>query len=129
MKNALLWVPRLAAAAILLTVGYAKLTASPPEVALFLELGMEPQGRIIIGVVEFTAGALLLSPQAATGALLAVAVMCGAIIAHVTVIGIDLRHSWLLLTVLTSALIVMYVRRADLPLVGRTFGRGTRSVP
>lgn len=129
MNKFALWIPRLAAAAILIPVAYGKLTASPSEVALFMSLGMEPQGRIIIGMVELTAGALLLSPQAASGALLAVSVMCGAIIAHVTVLGIDLRHAWLLLTVLLSSLIVLYVNRGDLPIVGRTFGSGSRSVP
>ena len=99
------------------------------EVVLFTELGMEPQGRIIIGVIELTAGALLLSPQAATGALLAVGVMCGAIIAHLTVLGIDLKHSGLLLTVLLSSLIVLYVRRRDLPIIGSTFGSGAKSLP
>lgn len=129
MKSLALWIPRLVAAAILIPVAYGKLTGSPMEVSLFTALGMEPQGRIVIGVIELTAGALIVSPQAATGALLAVGVMCGAIIAHITVLGIDLRHSWLLLTVLASSGIVLYVRRTSLPIVGRTFGRGTRSVP
>lgn len=129
MRRLWLWIPRLAAAAILIPVAYGKLTAAPAEVALFSELGMEPQGRIIIGVVEITAGALLLTPQAATGALLAVSVMCGAIIAHATVIGFDPKHAWLLLTVLVSGLVVMYAQRDRLPLVGRTFGSGSRSVP
>ncbi len=122
MNRYALWVLRIIPAAVLITVGYLKLTGGEMDVRLFTELGMEPHGRIIIGVVELTAGLLLLSPQAASGALLAVGVMCGAIIAHATVLGFSMSHIPLLALVLACSAAVLYVRRRDLPIVGKTLG-------
>jgi len=89
MNRWILWIFRLIAAGILLPVAVQKLVGAGPSGLIFEALGMEPHGRIIIGLVELTAALLLLSPQAATGALLAIGVMLGAIIAHLTVLGVD----------------------------------------
>jgi len=117
---------RLLVAAILLPVGYSKLAATGMDVMLFQRLGMEPQGRIIIGILEIVAGLLMLSPQAASGALLAIGIMFGAIIAHTTVLGVDLgdggRHVAMLALVLVSSILVLYARRRDLPIIGKTLG-------
>lgn len=122
MKRYVEWVLRIIPAAILIPVGYLKLSGNEADVLLFTELGMEPHGRVIIGLIELTAGLLLLSPQAASGGLLAVGVMCGAIIAHVTVIGFEVPHVPLLVAVLLTALAVMIIRRRDLPVIGKTLG-------
>ena len=119
-QSVLLWVPRLVAGAIMCAVGYLKLTQNEVDVALFTELGMEPHGRVIIGIIEIAAGLLLMSPQAAAGAMLAISVMCGALIAHVTVLGFEVAHTIMLLAVLISALIVAYYKRADIPFIGNT---------
>lgn len=118
----LLWLPRALAAAVLLYVGWLKLIDNPTDVELFTLLGMEPQGRVIIGIIELAAGLLLLSPHAALGGLLAVGVMCGALIAHTTVLGFDPVHGGLLALVLLSSLCVLVMRRAELPIVGKTLG-------
>ncbi|MBW2380342.1 MAG: DoxX family protein, partial [Deltaproteobacteria bacterium] len=116
---------RFLVAAILLPVGYSKLAAGGMDVMLFERLGMEPQGRIIIGLLEIIAGLLMLSPQAASGALLAVGIMFGAIIAHATVLGVDVgdggRHVAMLAFVLVSSVLVLYARRRDLPIIGKSF--------
>lgn len=111
---------RLVAAAILVPVASMKLLGRPADVALFAHLGMEPTGRLLIGAIELLAGFLLLTPYAASGALLAVGVMLGAIIAHATFLGFDLRHGWMLLAVFGCSLGVLIARRGDLPLIGRT---------
>lgn len=111
---------RFLVAAILLPVGYSKLAAGGMDVMLFERLGMEPQGRIVIGLLEVIAGLLILSPQAASGALLAVGIMCGAIIAHATVLGVDARHVAMLAVVLVSSALVLYARRRDLPIIGKS---------
>ncbi|MEM6960150.1 MAG: DoxX family protein [Myxococcota bacterium] len=125
IKKGILIVLRLFVAAIMAGAGYLKLTSGAAEIAIFSELGMEPQGRMIIGLLEVASGLLLLSPHVATGALLTVGIMCGAIIAHATVIGPSpggdggLQMAMLAL-VLTSSIVLLLVSRRDLPLVGHT---------
>lgn len=109
-------------AAVLIPVGYLKLVANEADVALFTTLEMEPHGRVVIGVVEIMAGLLLLTPQAGIGALLAVGVMLGAIIAHATVLGFDVTHMGMLALVLLSSAFILFARRRELPVVGRSFG-------
>ncbi len=122
-RNILIWIFQIIPAAILLTTSYGKLASGPVEVGLFTELGMEPTGRFLIGVVEGLAALFLLTRRfSATGALLAVGTMIGALIAHITIIGFDLKHTLLLSTVLICSLIVVVARRRHLPLIGKTMG-------
>ena len=119
-----LWLPRLLAAAILAMAAYQKLVGAPVEMALFTELGMEPTGRLLIGVIEASCALLLLSPYSAVGAVLSSAVMTGALIAHATKIGFtidgdpSIMAAWAV--VMTCSLLVVYVRRSELPLIGDT---------
>ncbi len=77
------WGARLVAAIILLQTLYFKFTASPESVYIFSTIGMEPWGRIGVGVVELIAGVLLLlSATAWIGAGLALGLMAGAIGMH-----------------------------------------------
>jgi uncharacterized membrane protein YphA (DoxX/SURF4 family) len=58
-------------------------------VYLFTKIGLEPYGRIGIGVLELIAAVLLLIPKTTVyGALLAIGLMCGAIFFHLTKLGI-----------------------------------------
>ena len=133
MTGWLQWIFRLVAAGILLPVGSVKLAGG--DVVLFEMLGMEPHGRIIIGSIEFVAALLLVSPQAATGALLAVGVMLGAIIAHFTVLGMNVGGDgglrvMLLTVVFATSASVLIARRRDLPIVGSTLGGdGPKTTP
>ena len=120
---------RLVVAAVLIPVGYLKLSANELDVALFTQLGMEPHGRIIIGFTEITSALLLLSPQAATGALVALGVMLGAIIAHTTVLGFSITYVPLLALVFLSSAIVLIARRGDLPIIGKSLGGNSRTMP
>ena len=125
MTGWLQWIFRLVAAGILLPVGSVKLAGG--DVVLFEMLGMEPHGRIIIGSIELVAALLLVSPQAAIGALLAVGVMFGAIIAHFTVLGMNVGGDgglrvMLLTVVFATSASVLIARRRDLPIVGSTLG-------
>jgi len=86
------WGARLVAAVILLQTLYFKFTASPESVYIFSTIGMEPWGRIGVGVVELIAGVLLLlSATAWLGAGLALGLMAGAIGMHLTVLGIEVQ--------------------------------------
>ncbi len=90
MKNILSWTVRIVAALILLQTLYFKFTGHPESVDLFTKLGVEPWGRIGTGVIELLAGILLLIPATAFfGALLGIGLMGGAILSHLTVLGIE----------------------------------------
>lgn len=83
------WVLRLIAAAIMLQTLFFKFTASEESVYIFSKLGVEPWGRIASGIVELIASVLILIPRTTVyGALLALGVMGGAILSHLTVLGL-----------------------------------------
>ena len=84
------WLLRIAAAVILLQTLYFKFTAHPESVELFIKLGVEPWGRIGTGIIELITGILLLIPSTVfIGAVLGIGLMSGAILSHITVIGIQ----------------------------------------
>ena len=90
LTSILSWLLRLVAAIILLQTLYFKFTGHPQSVELFTKLGVEPWGRIGTGIIELVAGILLLIPATAfIGAILSLGLMSGAILSHLTVIGIE----------------------------------------
>lgn len=117
MKNISSWLLRLLAAGILLQTLYFKFSAQPESVELFTKLGVEPWGRIGTGVVELVTGLLLLVPATAfAGALLSVGVMAGAILSHLTVIGIESKGDGgqlfgLAMVVLAASLVICWMHR------------------
>ncbi|WP_375444537.1 DoxX family protein [uncultured Fibrella sp.] len=86
----LLWAVRLVAAIILLQTLYFKFLAQPESVYIFSTLGVEPWGRIGSGIVELIASVLILIPRTSwIGAGIGLGVMAGAILSHLTILGID----------------------------------------
>src|SRR5882757_3212609 len=86
------WVCRIVAAIILLQTLFFKFTAAPESVYIFTKVGAEPWGRIGSGVVELIAAVLLLTPRFVwAGAILALGVMAGAIVSHLTLLGIEVQ--------------------------------------
>ena len=70
-KEIALWICQIVAGLILLAVGGVKFLGRPADVFIFSELGMEPFGRHLIGVLEMMAGGMLLTRSfAALGGLL-----------------------------------------------------------
>jgi putative oxidoreductase len=89
-KNVIFWALRIIAAAILLQTLYFKFTGHPESVALFTKLGVEPWGRIGTGIIELVTGILLLMPATVfVGAFMGMGLMAGAILSHLTVLGIE----------------------------------------
>ena len=119
------WGLQLLVAGILLQTLFFKFTGAEESVFIFSTLGVEPWGRIGSGVVELVASALLLVPALAPyGAILTIGVMSGAILSHLTVLGIEVKGDGgllfgLALTAFAGSLIVVIIRRAQLPVVGR----------
>jgi uncharacterized membrane protein YphA (DoxX/SURF4 family) len=120
MKNVIYWILRLVAAIILLQTLFFKFTAAEESVYIFSTLGLEPWGRIGIGIVELIASILLLIPSTtAFGAILGTGVMSGALISHFTKLGIVVQddHGLLFiyaLLVFTCCLILAYAFRQQL---------------
>jgi uncharacterized membrane protein YphA (DoxX/SURF4 family) len=116
-RNILSWLLRLTAAIILLQTLYFKFTAQLESVELFTKLGVEPWGRIGTGIIELCASILLLVPSTVfIGAVLGVGLMSGAILAHLTVIGIESKGDggqlfMLAIIVLACCLTILVLQR------------------
>ena len=83
---------RIIAALILLQTLFFKFTASPESVYIFMTVGMEPWGRIGVGILELVASVLILIPATAyLGAGLAFGLMAGAIGMHLTLLGVEVQ--------------------------------------
>jgi len=119
------WVLRITAAVILLQTLFFKFTAAPESVYIFTKVGAEPWGRIGSGVVELIAAILLLTPRYTwLGSVLALGVMAGAIVSHLTVLGIEVQNDkgllfGLALTVFVATAINLVIHRAEIPVLAR----------
>jgi putative oxidoreductase len=128
---AISWILRGVAAVILLQTLFFKFTGAKESVYIFSVLGMEPWGRFGTGVAELIASVLLLTPStAAAGAALSLGVITGAIVSHLTTLGIALpavndRGELFLLALVvffcSGAVLVMH--RAELPIIGPLLGQ------
>jgi hypothetical protein len=117
------WTGQIIAAVILLQTLYFKFTGAPESVYIFTTLGLEPWGRIASGVVELVAAVLLLIPATAgIGAVIALGVISGAIVSHLTRLGIVVQGDngllfALAVTVFICSLMVAWLRRESIPVV------------
>lgn len=92
MKNIVIWGLRIIAAVIMLQTLYFKFTGAPESVYIFSKLGVEPWGRIGAGVMELISSVLLLlNATVWLGAVLAIGVMAGALISHLTILGVEVQ--------------------------------------
>ncbi len=121
------WICRIVAAIVLLQTLFFKFTGAAESVYIFTKVGAEPWGRIGSGVVELVAAILLLTPRFVwAGALLALGVMTGAILSHLTILGIEVQGDKgllfaLALTVFVTTAIVLFLHRKQIPVVGERF--------
>lgn len=121
------WGLQLIAALILGQTLFFKFTAAPESVYIFTQLGAEPWGRLGSGVAELVAVVLLLVPRTAVlGGLLGAAVMAGAVASHLTKLGLVVQDDGGLLFSLAVVTLgccglVVWLRRVELPWVGRRF--------
>ena len=117
VKNIASWSLRIIAAVILLQTLYFKFTGHPESVELFTKLGVEPWGRIGTGIIELITGILLLVPATAfIGAVLGIGLMSGAILSHLTVIGIVSKGDggqlfMLAIVVLISCVLIAFITK------------------
>lgn len=120
LQKILFTVLRFTAAIILLQTLAYKFTAHPDSVHIFSTLGLEPYGRIGIGVLELIAGGLLAYGRFSyLGAVLSLGLMSGAIFSHLAMLGIEVNGdggSLFTLAVITfiCSAGVLYLQRAQL---------------
>ena len=119
------WVLRISAAIILLQTLFFKFTAAPESVYIFTKVGAEPWGRIGSGVVELIAAILIMTPRFTwLGSLLAMSVMAGAILSHLTLLGIEVQGDKgllfaLALIVFVCSTVNLLLHRGEIPVIGR----------
>lgn len=122
------WALQLVVAGILLQTLFFKFTGAEESVYIFTTVGAEPWGRIGSGVVELVAALLLLTPATAPyGALLTMATMSGAILSHLTLLGIEVEGDGgllfgLALVAFAGSATVLALRGAQVPLLARYLG-------
>lgn len=118
------WILRITAAIILLQTLYFKFTGAPESVYIFTKVHAEPWGRIGSGIMELVASILLLTPRYTwLGSLLAAAATAGAILSHLTLLGIEVQGDKgllfaLAIIVFLASAINLFLHRKQIPLVG-----------
>ncbi len=118
---------QLIVAAILLQTLFFKFTGAEESVYIFTTLGAEPWGRIGSGLVELIASALLLLPRTVTlGAILSLGTISGALLSHLTKLGIVVQDDGgllfgLALVVFVSSAAILWLRRREIPVLGNWF--------
>jgi len=135
------WGCRIVAAIILLQTLFFKFTAAPESVYIFTKLGafihtyvpfasigtVEVSGRIGSGIMELIAAVLLLTPRFVwAGAILAMAATGGAIVSHLTFLGIEVQGDkellfFLAIAVLVTSVTGLFLHRMQIPVFGKRF--------
>jgi hypothetical protein len=135
------WACRIVAAIILLQTLFFKFTAAPESIYIFTKLGafihsylpfasigtVEVSGRIGSGIMELIAAVLLLTPRFVwAGAILAMAATGGAIVSHLTFLGIEVLGDkglllFLAIAVFVTSAIALFLHRMQIPVFGKRF--------
>ncbi len=112
------------AAIILLQTLFFKFTGSEERIYIFTKVGLEPIGRYLTGIVELIAGIALIFPKTRIyGSILGLGIISGAIISHLTVLGIEVMNDGGLLfgyavIVFLICLVILIKRRKEIPIIG-----------
>jgi uncharacterized membrane protein YphA (DoxX/SURF4 family) len=119
------WTCRIVAAVILAQTLFFKFTGAEESIYIFTKVGLEPGGRYGSGVAELIAAILLLTPRfASAGALLALGVISGTLVSHLTVLGIAVKNDGGLLfgmavIVFVISAVTAFLHRRQIPVVSQ----------
>jgi len=125
MKKRIPFFLRIVVAIILIQTLRFKFTAHPDSVYIFESVGLEPVGRIGTGVAELIASILLLIPRTIwAGAVITLGVMGGAIMMHLTQLGIEVNEDGGILFItgvvtFVLAAIILFIYRKSIPVLGQ----------
>lgn len=109
------------AAIIMLQTLYFKFTAHPDSVYIFSQLGLEPVGRIGVGIGELIASLLIFIPRTTWfGSAMGLGLMSGALGAHLFRLGIVVNEDhgslfFMALIVFICCAILLWKTRFDIP--------------
>lgn len=140
------WVGQLVVVAILGQTLFYKFSGASETVALFEVLGMGAAGRYGTALMELVAVVLLLVPRTAwAGGLVALGVISGAIMSHLTTLGVSIDAEKLgnpdlaplegpglfvmALIVFAASAAVVVIRRRQIPVVGAALAGGGSARP
>lgn len=113
------WALRITIAIIFLQTLYFKFSAHPDSVHIFSALGLEPYGRIGLGVAELLVSLLVLwNRTRILGLILSLGIIAGAIISHLLVLGWNVQDDGgglflLALVVLIAAIGALFLHRVE----------------
>ena len=122
------WAARIIVAVILFQTLFFKFTGAEESKYIFSTLmgpELEAYGRIGSGVVELIAVFLLLLPSTAwLGAVIALGTISGAIMSHLTKLGIVVKDDGgtlfiLAVVVFVLSLVILFIHRREVPVVGQ----------
>lgn len=128
--NIISWACRIVVAVILFQTLFFKFSGAEESKYIFSTLmgpELEAYGRIGSGVVELVAVVLLLIPSAAwLGGVLSLGTISGAIMSHLTMLGIVVMDDGGLLfglavTVFVLSAVILLIHRRELPILGHAF--------
>jgi uncharacterized membrane protein YphA (DoxX/SURF4 family) len=92
-KEIIIWILRIVVSVILLQTLFFKFSGAAESIYIFSKLGIEPYGRIGSGIAELIVAILILIPKTTwVGALGGSAIMGGAILSHLLVLGIEVEN-------------------------------------
>ena len=115
---------RIIVAVILIQTLRFKFLAHPDSVYIFSQAGLEPTGRIAIGILELIAAFLIIFPRTVwLGAGLTLGIISGAIFLHLTKIGIEIRGDggalfYTAILIFVSSAIILWHERKKVPFIG-----------
>lgn len=116
---------RILVAVLFVQTLYFKFTGAEESIYIFTKAGLEPYGRYGIGVLEFLASILLLVPRTVwAGAILSISLISGAIILHLTKLGIEVQGDggglfYTALLILVLSLVILWFARKTIPFVSK----------
>jgi len=133
------WICRVVAAVILLQTLFFKFTAAPESVYIFTKLGVflnhyvpslpvdetQVYARVGSGIMELIAATLLLLPRTVwVGAVLAMVATAGAIVSHLTFLGLVVLEDGgllfaLAMIVFATSAVSLFLHRSQIPVLGK----------
>jgi len=127
MKKYIPLILKLVAAVIMLQTLFFKFTGAQESIDLFTKIAGDNEAamRIGTGAIELIAAILLFIPKRTwLGALLAAGTMSGAIMSHLTILGIEHDGDsgalfFSAITTFLASVILLFLNKKDIPILGK----------
>ena len=120
IKNSISGILRVTVAVILIQTLYFKFSGHPESVHIFSALGIEPWGRIGLGIIELITALLILFPKTKViGMVASLGIILGAVFSHILVLGLNVSNDGgalftLALIVLIATTIFLTIHKNEL---------------